>query len=184
MSFKNVDARVIGIIRKPHGISGELSVEVFTDYPSTIKKGDILFLDKKCKNKIKIGKIRIKKNKGSSRLIFKFECIDSIDTAEELRNKFIYRHPKDSPILKVNEYWIDDIINCNVYCNQNTLLGKVIKIEKNSANDNLVIEIKNLKIKNVGKSSNILFVPIIKDYIKKIDLKNKRIILEKIPEYI
>ena len=184
MSYKDVDARVIGIIRKPHGIRGELSVEVFTDYPSTIKKGDILFLDKKCKNKIKIGNTRIKKNKGSSRLIFKFEGIDSIEAAEELRNKFIYRHPKDSPILKVNEYWIDDIINCNVYCNQGTLLGKVIKIEKNSANDNLVIEIKNLKIKNIGKSSNILFVPIVKDYIKKIDLKNKRIILKKIPEYI
>jgi len=184
MSYKNVDARVIGIIRKPHGIRGELSVEVFTDYPNTIKKGDVLFLDNKCKNKIRISNTRIKKNKSSIRLIFKFEGIDSIDSAEELRNKFIYRHPKDSPILKVNEYWIDDIINCNVYCNRGTLLGKVIKIEKNSANDNLVIEIKNLKIKNIGKSSNILFVPIVKDYIKKIDLKNKRIILEKIPEYI
>jgi|LGVF01.1.fsa_nt_gb 16S rRNA processing protein RimM len=184
MSFKDVDARVIGIICKYHGIRGEVVVEVFTDYSNTIKKGDILFLDKKCKKKIKIGSIRIKKKKGSSRLILKFEGIDSLNAAEELRNKFIYRHPKDSPILKVNEYWTDDIIDCDVYYNRDILLGKVIKIEKYSANDNLVIKIKNSRIKNIGKSSNILVVPIIRDYIKRIDLKNKRIILEKIPEYI
>jgi 16S rRNA processing protein RimM len=184
MSFKDVDARVVGIIRKYHGIRGEVIVEVFTDYPNTIKKGDILFLDKKCKKKIKIGNIRIKKKKGSSRLIFKIEGIDSINAAEELRNRFFYRHPKDSPILKVNEYWTDDIIDCNVYSNGDILLGKVIKIEKYSANDNLVIKIKNLRIKDIGKSSNVLVIPIIKDYIKSIDLKNKRIILEKIPEYI
>jgi len=45
MSEVSVDARLIGVIGKPHGIKGEITVVLLTDYPKTIKSEDTLFFD-------------------------------------------------------------------------------------------------------------------------------------------
>ncbi|GAH13943.1 unnamed protein product, partial [marine sediment metagenome] len=84
-------------------------------------------------------------------------------------------------------YWVDDIINCLVYTKNNIFVGKVVNVEKFTANDNLAVKIENkdLDIRDSGDSdSSILYIPVIEDYIESINLKDKKIILKKIPEYI
>ncbi|GAI31649.1 unnamed protein product, partial [marine sediment metagenome] len=49
----------------------------------------------------------------------------------------LFRSVKDSPKLKEDEYWVDDIINCLVYTKNNIFVGKVVNVEKFAANDNL-----------------------------------------------
>ncbi|GAG79263.1 unnamed protein product [marine sediment metagenome] len=77
MSEVSVDARLIGIIGKPHGIKGEITVMLLIDYPKTVKRGDTLFFDEKCKKKIEVESIRWKKIKRSYMPIIKFKSIDS-----------------------------------------------------------------------------------------------------------
>ena len=69
MSKINVDARLIGIIGKPHGIRGETNVMLLTDYPKTVKKGSVLFFDKKCQKKAEVESIR-KKNIKKHQIIY------------------------------------------------------------------------------------------------------------------
>jgi len=184
MSSKSLDARSIGIIGKPHGVKGEMMVRLLTDYPKSIKKGDMLFLDEKSTKGVKIENIIVKKVKGYNKVVFKFEGIDNRNSAENLRGMFLYRGIENAPKLKTGEFWADDIIGCKVYSKSNDLLGVVMDVIKYTSNDNLVIKKENNSINIKGIKENIFLVPLIKNYIKKVDLKNKKIMLKKNPEYI
>jgi 16S rRNA processing protein RimM len=181
----NVDARLIGIISKAHGVKGEVLVELITDYPKTIKKGDIFFFDEKCTEKVEVENIRLlesRKNRLYS--IIKFKGKDNREYALKLKGSSIFRGEGRIPELRQNQYWSDDIIGCRVYTRDNVFIGEVVNVEKYSANDNLVVKINNKKLDIEHNKDNIFYIPAIKDYIDTIDLKTKKIILNKIPEYI
>ncbi|HEY4695325.1 MAG TPA: ribosome maturation factor RimM [Candidatus Hydromicrobium sp.] len=184
MSEVNVDARLIGIIGKPHGIKGETVIMLLTDYPKTVKKGDVLFFDEKCIQKAEVENIRWKKTEKPQTLIIKFKGVDSRSDAEDLKGISVYRSIKDGPVLEENQYWIDDIIGCAVYTKGDIFVGKVINVERSTANDNLNVRIENRDLNIECMAGNIFYIPIIENYIDRIDLKNKKIILKKIPEYI
>ncbi|HJX01759.1 MAG TPA: ribosome maturation factor RimM [Candidatus Humimicrobiaceae bacterium] len=182
MSEINVDARLIGIIGKPHGIKGETVVMLLTDYPKSIKRGDILFFDEKCTRKAEVENIRWRKDKPEASII-KFKGINSRNDACDLKGINVFRLIKDGPVPEDNQYWVDDILECMVYTKDGVLIGKVINVEKFTSNDNLVVRVDN-KISNINIDGDILYVPVIENYIDSIDLKNKKIILKKVPEYI
>jgi 16S rRNA processing protein RimM len=183
MSEINVDARLIGIIGKPHGIKGETFMMLLTDYPKSIKRGDILFFDEGCNRRAEVENIRWKKEDKPVTSIIKFKGIDSRNAAYDLKGISVFRLAKDSPVPESNQYWIDDILECTVYTKDGVLIGKVINVEKFTSNDNLAVRVDN-KISNINIDGDILYVPVIENYIDSIDLKNKKIILKKIPEYI
>lgn len=184
MSKINVDARLVGVIGKPHGIRGETSVMLLTDYPKTIKKGDILFFDEKCTKKAEVENIRKKNGRKHLTLIIKFRGINSRDGAENIKGSNIFRSSKDSPKLKKGQYWVDDIMDCRVYSKNKVFIGRVINIEKLSSNDNLVLRIEGSKLGIKGVEGGILYIPIIERYVESINIKGKKIILKEIPEYI
>lgn len=184
MSKINVDARLVGIIGKPHGIRGETSVMLLTDYPKTIKKGSVLFFDKDCRKKAEVERIREKNLKKHLSLIIKFKGIDTRSQAEDLKGAGIYRNIKDSPRLKRDQYWVDDIAGCSVYSKGNVLIGKVIDVERLSPNDNLKIKIENPDLKIEGADAGILYIPVIRRYIEDINTEEKKVILREIPEYV
>lgn len=183
MSEINVDARLIGIISKPHGIKGETVVMLLTDYPKSIKRGDILFFDEKCTQKAEVENIRWRKDKPEA-LIIKFKGIDSRNVACDLKGINVFRLAKDSPVPESNQYWIDDILGCIVYTKNDIVIGKVINVERFASNDNLAVRIDSKNLNTGYIDGDILYVPVIESYIDSIDLKNRKITLKKIPEYI
>lgn len=184
MSEVSVDARLIGIIGKPHGIRGETVIMLLTDYPKTIKKGDILFFDEKCTQKAEVENVRWKDTGKLHLLIIKFKGIDSRSDAENLKGTNVFRSIKDSPRLKKNQYWIDDIIGCMVYTESNVRVGTVIDVERFAANDNLAVRLEDRNLDIECANGNIFYIPVVENYISNIDLKNKKIILKRVPEYI
>jgi 16S rRNA processing protein RimM len=184
MSKINVDARLIGIIGKPHGIRGETTVMLLTDYPKTIKKGSVLFFDKRCRKKAEVESIREKNIKKHLTLIIKFRGVDSRDQAGDLKGVSIYRNIKDGPRLKRDQYWVDDLLNCRVYSKKEGFIGRVIDVERLYSNDNLEVKIENRKLKVKGINSSILYVPAIKRYIDSVNIKERKVILKEIPEYV
>ncbi len=158
---------------------------LLTDYPKTIKIGDILFFDEKCTRKAEVENVKLLKVKeNASFLVIKFKGIDSKNCAESLKSINIFRSIKNSPSLKENQFWTDDIIGCMVYIKSNIPVGTVVDIEKFAANDNLVVKIENENLNILPVKNNIFYIPVIEDYIHDIDLKDKKIILKRIPEYI
>ena len=184
MSQDSVDARLIGIIGKPHGIKGEINVMLMTDYPNTILEGSILFMGQDLSISVKIESIKQKKLKGRDVSVFKIEGIDDRTKAEKLKGKNLYRRSSDGPVLESGKFWVDDLVGCRVVLSGGITIGKVRDVDVLASNENIAVLIENTDIKVSGLAGNILYIPLIEDYIENIDISCKKIILKKLPEYI
>jgi len=184
MSQENVDARLIGIVGKAHGIKGEVNVMLLTDYPDSIIKGSAVYLDKYCSRKMIIENIVLRMKKGRASAIIKFEGISDREIAEDMKGRELYRSPQDCPVLDSGEFWVDDLEGCIVHLDHGEVLGIVKEVQEIPSNQNLIIRLEDKDSNINGASGGLLYVPLINDYIKSIDIKEKKIILKKIPEYI
>ena len=174
MPEKTGYSRIIGIIGKPFGIKGYLFIRMVTDYPDTILKGTLLYLDENLKHELIIQDIKTVSVKNGKRTIIKFEGYETNNDAENLRDKQVFRAVKDQPQLDSNTNWVDELIGCEVI-NDGKLVGTVADVENCAYNDNLIINCAE------GKS---ITIPMYDQYIENIDIKNRVIILKEMPEYI
>ncbi|MBN2073168.1 MAG: 16S rRNA processing protein RimM [Actinobacteria bacterium] len=184
MSVENVDARLVGIICKAHGIKGELIVRLLTDYPKTIYRGSSLFMDEGCTSELHVESIRYSGSGNRKTAIIKFIGTITRTQAESLKGRYLYRKPEDVPPLEKGQYWSDDLEGCMVYSSEGIALGKVIGLENLASNSNIKVKKITSDIDIKGVSGDIFFVPLISDYIKHIDTDEKKIILSRIPEFI
>ena len=90
--------------------------------------------------------------------------------AEKLNGKKIFIDKNDLP-KKKNQFYIFDLINCEVKTSKNNLLGNIINIDNFGAGD--LIKIK----KNNNKS---FYIPMNEDNVVKVDLKKKLVIVNPI----
>ena len=167
----------VGKIVKPQGIKGEVKVLATTSDLDKFKnlKSIILQIDEEAKDE-DIEKAKdIKSITGVKYLkdfvILKLENIDKVEDAEKLRNLSIYIKREDSGDLKTNEYFVADLKELTVVDYDN---DKEIGIVAD------ILETKNQNILVVKKDKNAkkeILIPLVDEFIKKIDLDNKRIIV-------
>lgn len=200
--------RIIGVIGKPHGIKGYSYVRLITDYPDTICKEDILYLDESCTKKLKIEDIKNVIYKGQSRLIFKFYGLNDSISAEGLRDCGLYRDSDGQPGLDKDSHWVDELVGCSVFLPSDTASDK--ESRNTAATDNK--NNNSIAADNKSKSSNIcscigiveevkscayndnliiaspdgktIIIPMYEEYIESIDIRAKKIFLKSLPEYI
>jgi len=157
---------LVGRIGRTHGVSGELYVNSLTDNPNRFREGNELWIeDGGAWKKIKIESMREISGKPAVRI----EGIDNPDDARELINSFIYIKESDLEELPEGKYYYFNLIGCRVVDAANKLLGRVVEVEIYPANDVMVIESE--------KGERCLF-PIVREYVKKIDVKLKKIVVE------
>ena len=111
--------------------------------------------------------LKINKNKLTGKLI---KC-NSINCAEKLNSKKIFIDINHLPKNKKNQFYIFDLINCEVKTSKNILLGNIIDIDNFGAGD--LIKIK----KDNNKS---FYIPMNEDNVVKVDLKKKLVIVNPI----
>ncbi len=157
----------IAKILKPHGIKGALKVFPLTTEKDRFKKGDKYFIDNKEYTVESIGKL-------GKCLIIKFLNIDDRNTAELFRDKIIEIEDKDLIPLKKDEYYVHDLLKSKVYDIENNFMGSIEEII--FIKDNNVLDLK----REDGSALTILFK---KEFIEKIDIENKKIILKYKKEY-
>ncbi len=175
MSEKTGYSRIVGIIGKPFGIKGYVFVRMVTDYPDTILKGTILYLDETLKNKLVIQDSKTVSVKSGMRTVLKFEGYGTSDDSENLRGKQIFRAAADQPLLESDTNWVDELIGCEVVLKDGKSVGTVLDVENCAYNDNLIIN------DTAGKT---ITIPMYDQYIENIDVENRIIIIKEIPEYI
>ena len=104
---------------------------------------------------------------------FDFLKVIEINTPEEvklLKGQEIHAK-KDDIELEKGQYYYADLVGCEVYDQDNNLLGKVKEVEEFPAQ--LTLRVARAKSKD-------FFVPFIEQFIKTVDIENKRILIEKI----
>ena len=156
----------IGQIVNTNGLKGFLKVKPLTDDITRFEKLKTIYIQK-AKELIGFKIQEVKYNKQS--VLLKLEGIDDITEAEKYKNFYIKISKENAVELEKNSYFIVDIIGCQVYTDENEYLGNVVDVFQTGSND--VYTLKNSEGKEI-------LIPAIKEVIKNVDIKNKKIVSE------
>ena len=156
----------VGRIVGPHGIKGELKVELATDDPRRFFLLETVYLGEE---HIAHYVERVRLHKGRALLLL--EEIDTPDLAETWRDAYVYIRMEDALPLAENQYYIDDIIGLKVLDEEGNVLGRVVEVLPTGSNDVYVIS---------GLRGELL-LPALSDVVLEIDLDRGQMIV-RIPE--
>lgn len=147
----------IGDVVNTHGLKGEIRIISDFEYKKKVfKKGFKLYIGRSY-DELVINTYRTHKEYD----MVTFEGLTSIEDVIIYKGDKVYINRDD---LKIKGYFNEDLIGLDVYTESKNI-GKVEYIMKNKAHNILVI--------NNGRTKNM--IPNVKEFVKKVDLENKRI---------
>ena len=158
---------VIGRFGKPHGVEGELTFRVLTDFPERLKKGVTIFVGKTYQP-MRIGRVRAHNDK----LLIGFKEIATREAARLLTNKWVYVRADEIPELPEGEYYHHQLIGMRVVTDEGGILGTLTEILETGANDVYVVR---------SESGADILLPAIDPVILRIDLDLNQIEVHLIP---
>jgi 16S rRNA processing protein RimM len=120
----------VGRLRRPHGVRGEILMEVLTDFPERLRRGKQVFIgEEHVPHKISA---RRQHNDG---LLLSFEGLTDRDLVGQLRNQDVYVQAAGLPELPEGEYYHHQLIGLSVVTDTGTLLGTLVEVIETGAND-------------------------------------------------
>lgn len=156
---------VVGRLGRPHGVHGEISVEIRTDDPE---------------NRFAIGaKITVKETNQLltvtatrwhlSRLLIKFEEIQDRTQVDKVRGKLLVLNinPQES-LTNENEFYEFQLIDLDVFDQNNEKLGVVKEVLPGSAQAIIVVKTPD---------NREVMVPFVNQLVPVVDIKNKKIMM-------
>lgn len=124
----------IGKLRRTHGITGEIIMDLLTDFPERLKVGKNVFIGES-HEELKIRSIR---NYKTGALVA-FEGFNDCDAASQLRNNNVYVLVSEVPALPDGEFYFHDILGISVENENGEKIGNLVEILETGANDVYVI---------------------------------------------
>ena len=125
----------VGILRRSHGIRGDMLLTVNTDFPERLKPGTSIFVGDK-KQRLKITRRR-SHNDG---LLLGFDGIANAEQTARYRAETVYVMAEDRPSLPDGEYYHHQIIGLQVVDENESALGVITEIIETGANDVYVVK--------------------------------------------
>lgn len=156
----------IGQIVNTQGLKGEVRVYPLTDDINRFDELKYFYLGKEL-DKYEVERVRYKGNM----VIMKIKGIDIIESAEKLKNKYIYVSREETRELEEGEFFIADIIGMEVFTVDNNYVGVLSEVLQYAAND--VYVIKNDEDKEFLIPATMKFVP-------SIDINERKMIVNPI----
>ena len=152
---------VLGRVLRPHGIRGELRLEVITAYPERIVEGGRVYLgtDPQEANAAELRRV-IRVRRHQQYLIMELEGISDRDEADAFRDYYVMVALEDAVPLEEGEFYLFQVLGMEVYTDEDEHLGQVSDIIETGANDVYVVH---------GPSGEIL-LPDIEECILKVDV--------------
>lgn len=159
----------VGVIASTHGLKGEVKVFPTTDEPERFRKLKKVFLDTgKEYMPLKIKSVKFFKNQ----VILKFDEFQDINEVEKYRGKDLLIDREQALPLAENENFIVDLIDMDVYDEEEQRLGTLTDVLQTGANDVYVVETEK------GKE---ILLPAISSCILEVDVEAAKMIV-RIPE--
>ena len=155
----------IGQIVNTFGIKGFVKVKPFVDDISRFYDLEKVYV--KINKELKEMEVEEAKEHKNMVLI-KFKGIDKVEDAELLRNSYLEVSRENAIELEEGEYFIADLLGCNVITDENEELGKLEDIFNTGSNDIYVVKSED------GKQ---ILLPAISEVIKEIELEKRQIIV-------
>ena len=159
------DLLQVGVITQTHGIRGEVKVFPTTDDVNRFKKLKETILDTgKEQITLEIEGVKFFKQY----VILKFKGYDNINDIERYKGKSLYVTRANAVKLRKDEYFIADLIDIDVYDEEDKPFGVLKDVIETGAND-----VYDIKLKG-GRS---VLVPAIKECILSVDIENRKMVI-------
>jgi 16S rRNA processing protein RimM len=123
----------VGFLRRPHGVKGEIIMDLHTDFPERMKKGRKLFVGENYKS-MTLTNVR----PHQTGLLVKFQGVDTPEAAGLFRNQWVYVETKDVP-LPEGQHYKHELLGLKVVDESDNSLGEVVEILETGANDVYVV---------------------------------------------
>lgn len=124
----------IGKLRRPHGVHGEIIMEIFTDFPERLQRGKVVYIGD---NHQEISLHSVRPN--NTTLLVSFAGYTTPETVGIFRNQIVFVPAVDRPTLPEGEYYHHQIIGLKVITDEGQALGVVNQILETGANDVCVV---------------------------------------------
>ena len=166
--YMSEDLLRVGVIANTHGVHGEVKVFPTTDDMTRFKKLKQVILDTgKEQRTLEIVSVKFFKNLA----ILKFKGIDNINDIEKYKGKDLLITREQAVPLKKDEYFICDLIGCQVVTEDGTEVGELTEVLQTAANDVFVVQ--------AGKKE--VLVPYINDCVTEVSIEEKKVTIRLLP---
>jgi 16S rRNA processing protein RimM len=120
----------VGFLRRPHGVEGEILMEVLTDFPDRLRAGKLVYVGEDHQP------MRIEHKRSQDRaLLLTFPGIDTPEAAGNLRNKRVYIKADNLPELPEGEYYHHQLLGMKLIDENGLEIGVLTEIIETGAND-------------------------------------------------
>ena len=123
----------VGFLRRPHGVRGEIVMDLHTDFPERMKKGRRLLVGENHKP-MTLTNVR----PHQSGLLVKFRDVDTPEEAGLYRNQWVYVQTQDVP-LPEGRHYKHELLGLKVMDEDGNPLGELVEILETGANDVYVV---------------------------------------------
>ncbi len=157
----------IGKLLHPHGVRGEMLMEVYTDFPERLQPGIDLYL---APGDHTLHLTRRRPHKDG--LLLTFAGYTTPEAVGQFRNCLLYVRVDDRPPLAEGEYYHHQLLNLRVTSDSGEPVGVVREILETGASDVLVVQ---------PETGPEVLIPIVDSFIQAIDLAGGEITVHLIP---
>ncbi len=160
----------VGRITRPHGVHGEVRVELLTDVPERFEWLDAVYVGEKNPRRTVIESVRYHQGV----VLLRLAGYPTRDEADALRGELLQVPESEAVPLEEGEYFLYQLAGLNVFTEAGTRIGRLSEILETGANNVFVV--------NGDNGQHLL--PDIPDVIKEIDIENGRITIHLLPGLI
>ncbi|MBK5253807.1 MAG: 16S rRNA processing protein RimM [Peptostreptococcaceae bacterium] len=162
----------IGEIVSAVGIKGEVKIYNFSDVPDRFESDVSIYLGTRENNsKMTIDSIRYQKNMP----VVRINGTTDRNEAEKLIGKEIFISESSLGELPEDTFYVRDLVGVLVYDKELGLIGEVVDVLQNTAQDLYKVKTKE------GKE---VFIPAVKEFVLSVDIEQKRIDVSLIPGFM
>ena len=161
----------VGLLRRPHGVRGEIMLEVQTSFPERLEPGAKFYAGKK-----RVPLTVATKGQHNKGLLLSFEGISDRDEIGRFRNLHLYALESEWPSLPEGEYYDHQLIGLQVIVDgTGEKLGELKDVHKTGANDVYIV---------ISVSGREILLPAIPEVILDVDLDHRQMSVYLIPGLI
>lgn len=156
----------MGRIARPHGVRGEVAVQLLTEVPERFAPGAVLRLEDGRTLTVRESRPH------ADRLLVRFEEVPDRDAAEVLRGRLLLVPPGQTPpIEEEGRFWVHQLVGLEVVTEAGRSLGRIREVLANPANDLWMVESEGRDVP----------IPAVREVVVAVDLDGGRVTVREVP---
>ncbi|MES1157505.1 MAG: ribosome maturation factor RimM [Haliangium ochraceum] len=165
------DSVLVGIIGRPHGLSGEVTLRAYNPHGRDLAAVRLVILEQdNVRRSCAVRGVR----RGTDGWLLRLEGVDSRDAAAALVHVPV-RVPKNLlPPLEAGEFFVEDLLGCQVDNEQGERLGTITSVFWNGAQD--VMSIAPPAPEGAPPPGEIL-IPVVPAFVRAVDAPGRRVLV-------